>query len=475
MAWPETLSINAWTSGDSTCASPLAGPTSRRWAMGRVAVPNGQNIALGPEAQRSQWWHPDIGWGIMLPANEGLDDAALGRVEDAPEPLQALYRSRSYEIAGVRHPAPLFRWHADASDRHARLYRHYPDGRSERLLIAGSVRGVGPGAMPEYLLIAGSPAVIPWSVQFLLHGAAMVGRLDLDEPNLARYVDALMGEWAGASARADAALVWSVVHGPTDITQMMRDAIAAPIVEKLRTGPELGSNVSFVDGVRDNAMAGRLLDELASRQPGLVVTTSHGKTSPLAQPELMAAQLGLLVDSDLATVSIETLLDGWSPGGAIWYAHACCSAGCEGVNRFDGLVEPGGKVDRVLRVLASLGDSVAPLPRALLGAKSPLRAFLGHVQPTFDWTLCEPQTRQMLTTDIQRALADRLYRHEPLGLAFDRYHRDAVVLAHMHQTALEDFNDGTGDLDLALALRLTARDRQSMVILGDPTVVLTQQ
>ena len=35
--------------------------------------------------------------------------------------------------------------------------------------------------------------------------------------------------------------------------------------------------------------------------------------------------------------------------------------------------------DTMERVASELGPAVAPLPRALLGARKPLRAFIGHV------------------------------------------------------------------------------------------------
>jgi AcrR family transcriptional regulator len=62
------------------------------------------------------------------------------------------------------------------------------------------------------------------------------------------------------------------------------------------------------------------------------------------------------------------------------------------------------EIDTVLNGIAALGNRVAPLPTALLGAKKPARAFVGHVEPTFDWTLQNPDTNQILTDSIQKAL-----------------------------------------------------------------------
>jgi hypothetical protein len=111
----------------------------------------------------------------------------------------------------------------------------------------------------------------------------------------------------------------------------------------------------------------------------------------------MAASLGALVDGQHLTLDIDALLAAWQPDGAIWYAHACCSAGCDNVNSYKELVPAGSTLASVLDGVAALGAQVAPLPQRLLGAAKPLRAFIGHVEPTFDWTLRQPETGQVLT------------------------------------------------------------------------------
>jgi hypothetical protein len=44
--------------------------------------------------------------------------------------------------------------------------------------------GLGDGKTPQYLLIYGSPAEIPWAVQYALNMSTYVGRLDLEGPAL---------------------------------------------------------------------------------------------------------------------------------------------------------------------------------------------------------------------------------------------------------------------------------------------------
>jgi len=132
--------------------------------------------------------------------------------------------------------------------------------------------------------------------------------------------------------------------------------------------------VRFIDGFNEEATSATLVDALQQLKPGFILTTSHGQTGPLDDVQAMARDLGLLVDQDYECAQPEEILAQWQPDGAIWYAHACCSAGSNSTTMFDGLVPAGSDVDRLLKGVASLGARVAPLPRALLGAAKPLRA-----------------------------------------------------------------------------------------------------
>jgi len=122
------------------------------------------------------------------------------------------------------------------------------------------------------------------------------------------------------------------------------------------------------------------------------------------------------------------------------------------------------------------GPRVAPLPRALLGASSPARAFVGHVEPTFDWTLSSPFTGQPLTDSIVAALYDGLGNGLPVGLALDRVYTHIGELAAAHAEASRDYNLTFGTVESAVTAatytKLAWLDRQSTVIIGDPTVAI---
>ena len=284
-AWPEKLTINAWT-GEPQPASDVSAQ-ARRWAVERQAeVP--RFLAPPPPADLRDWRNPEVGWGLVLPEHEELlaADRAIGT--DAPAPIRKLLADRK--------GAPVFRYRPDLHDRFLR--RYYTDRKEQDIAIAGAPRGTGPGRLPRYLLLCGSPEVLPWDLQYVLNTAAFVGRLDLDETGLERYVGALMTGWKDASCQVRQPVVWTVDHGSSDITSLMRRAIAEPVAKDLRSDPDIGEGLHRLAG--GEATARTLIDTLTVRRPALVVSTSHGMTGPLTDPALMAAQLGFLVDGEHA-------------------------------------------------------------------------------------------------------------------------------------------------------------------------------
>jgi hypothetical protein len=354
------------------------------------------------------------------------------------------------------------------------LRRYYEDGPPEDLLTAAPRYGVARGCIPRYLLLYGTPATIPWAVQYALNLALCVGRLDLEpEEGLGNYVDALIDDWRGAASDSHAPLVWSVDHGQPDITWLMARTVADPLAARFMADAQLAASMQLKG--RDATWA-NLITALSERRPGMIVTTSHGMTGPLDNSAAFAAQLGLPVDVNRQAVPLAAFKE-WRPDGAIWYAHACCAAGSDRDTRFADLIEPGSGIRRILDGIAlGAGARVSPLPRVLLGASTPLRAFVGHVEPTFDWTLRMPDSGQVLTNALWTALYNNLYRQAkrtPVSWALRDVFKESATLYGQWQRAVKDYNkEVPGARDLALFRQLAAMDLQTLVVLGDPTVAL---
>ncbi|MEH2612971.1 hypothetical protein [Bradyrhizobium sp. AZCC 1693] len=183
------------------------------------------------------------------------------------------------------------------------------------------------------------------------------------------------------------------------------------------------------------------------------------------------------MDCDYSVLQVDKLR-AWNPSGAIWYAHACCSAGSDGVSRYRSLFPAGSEIGDMLSGISNgAGAITAPMARALLGAQRPLRAFIGHVEPTFDWTLRETENKQVVTHVLVSALYDRLYQKSepnPIGWALEKVYQEAGnYFAYWSNAAADARGQITGARDRALYCQLVAMDRQTTVILGDPTVSLS--
>jgi hypothetical protein len=444
----DQFSINAWIPDGTPATSPATRGVT--WALG-PAVEATDTLAETPPAP-SDWRHPDVGWGLILAADA-----------DIPEPIQELLRTRPN--------SPVFRYKPDWNKRFEFLSTSNGD-----VPIINPEIGIAPGQLPAYLLIYGSPEEIPWTLQYALNASTKrsVGRLDLTNDALENYVWSLINGWKDSQLSFGSAVTWAVDFGASDITRLMRDSIAAKIHDQLSKSPVI-TNATFIDGVSVPATCQALINALNQQKPGLIVTTSHGQTASLPDREEMLAALGLPVGQDRKAVESQMLLSSWQPDGAVWYSHACCSAGNAKPSVFSDLVMPDSGAAQALEAVAPLGTKVAPLPQALLGAKKPLRAFVGHVEPTFNWTLAHPKTGQYMTGGLVRAIAKQLVGQLPIGYSFQDLFGTISPARTLVDDAQRAYSRGEDTEEIRrsmIRMQLLARDIESTVILGDPTATL---
>lgn len=462
--WPTTVSINAWAGGDGAVSGPIR--HGLEWGI-RSELPNIRPFLFSSEApDLSDWRDEKVGWGIILRDTDKYSPADKARAVDAPGPIQELLRDRT--------DAPILRYPPGSPNRFGTLLRYLRNGEVRQPDLGGSEFGIAADRIPYYLLIVGSPAEIPWDLQYALNARYAVGRLDLGETGLANYVACLRSDWARATSHQTSTVFWATDYGKSDMSHTMREYVAKLLFDPFSHDPDTGPNALLIDRDRGGASGQLLIDSLAARKPGLVVTTSHGVTYPDDDPRALSQTLGMLVDDDRAVIRPQEVLDRWDPDGAIWYAHACCSAGAHGDSVYEDLFEPDMPIGKVLRGVAAVGAMAAPFPKALLGARRPLRAFVGHVEPTFDWTIRQSKTRQALTGGLVDALYRHLYQRSscPVGLSFRSHWNSIGTFATEQLTLRKAYAAGEPVTSQLLAAQLSARDRMSTVVLGDPTVRL---
>ncbi|GAA1985263.1 hypothetical protein GCM10009718_23250 [Isoptericola halotolerans] len=448
---------DAW-SGTEPVTGTFA-PDLSAWLAGEFST--AERTARPAPADPWDWRHPDVGWGLVARQPEGAGRDELVAMADLPEDIRRLVTARGGRV---------FRYQPGRTYSQWTLVDHEGDAQP---FLPAVPAGTGAGSLPAFLLVYGNPAQVPWSVQLMLNPVRHVGRLDLEGVALTRYVDALLGEWSESAARWSAPVVWAVDHRAGEITTLMRDVVAAPLHGDMQQDDEL--RPTFVDGRSTDATVASLTDALATGRPAVVVTSSHGQTGPLDDLAAMRADLGKLVDHDHALLDPQELLRSWQPDGAIWFAQACCSAGADGRSAYEGLFD--GDLAATLDGVARLGPVTSPLPRALLGADKPLRAFVGHVEPTFNWTLEFPPNAQELTSQLRTALYERLFLGLPVGYAMEPFYRPVGGLLQGYHAARREYQSTFGaaaapSLDMMVYSRVTALDRASTVILGDPTVAI---
>jgi hypothetical protein len=456
----DTIAIDAYTGSESVSGRFVS--EYREWALGtpQYGKPTMRPAPLDP----ANWRDERVGWGIILAKRADMSPEELATASDAPTPIQELVAARAGKVLRYCPGTAFGNW----------TLRDY--AAQDEIFTPAAAVGMGPQQLPKYLLIYATPAEVPWHIQYGLNPVRYVGRLDLSGEAIENYVGALLDNWTNTASSYDSPVVWAVEHHAGDITELMRDTVAEPIYKALADDDEMPS-ATFIDGRDTPATTGSLRSALVANNPALVVTSSHGMTGPLSDPDAMRANLGLPVDQAHDVLSPDALLADWLPDGAIWFAQACCSAGSDSPTIYRGLFEAGSPLDETLNAVGKVGATTAPLPRALLGAPKPARAFIGHVEPTFNWTLSFPPNRSALTDELKKALYNGLTSGLPVGLAMSDYYRAIGSLLHKYEKARQEFNAKVGaaakpSLDMLVYSRVTAHDRASTVILGDPTAAM---
>jgi hypothetical protein len=404
-----------------------------------------------PDLDLHKWDDLRVGYGIIVAHSAQYNDARLAAGEDLPQSLRELAAQRK---APVLHFTPG-------------NFQYLTNFAANKDFDIGN-SGIGVTGIPQYLLIVGGPELVPWRIQFQLNSRRFVGRLPLDGAALDRYIQYLLKEWEGSESRMNQPVVWSTNHGYPDITELMSAVVAKTLHQRYAKHSNIGDQATLLDSAA--ATRANLCGTLRAKRPALIVSTSHGLIAPLEQPEKIGASIGTPVDQNYQTLDLAELFSGWQPDGAIWYAHACCSAGTSGAGCLAGLASPESDLGLTISALSKTVPTVAPL--RMLAAEKPARAFIGHVEPTFDCTLRNNDSGELFTQPIVDALYTQLLQQNSAGFAMQSLLGPLASVNSAFLNAKRDFKGGDDELAQLLIYSLAGVDIEGTVLLGDPTVRL---
>ena len=404
MTLPSRVAIDAWPG--KPARGKRAGGAADWGARRDGLIRSQQPLEFEEPVDANQWDDQHVGYGVLL------RDDDRGRTVDKVAGTDPLVPSAVRKLLDARPRTVLLWWSPASGDE--KVVRYFAD-RTQPLDIGLTSFGVGKNRLPRYVLIVGGPEVIPWSVQYAFAVRHAVGRLPFADQRLDSYLETMIDDWGDSAVDLRSPVLWSTDHGARDITRLMRSVFSSPL-ERAFSGTLPGmTHLAGADATADNLLE-RMRPSAAS-PPALVVTSSHGATP--TDPDVLRGTLGLPVDQDRRTVDVEDL-DNAMPAGAVWFAQACCSAGGAGESHYEGLLEPESVPAVITELIASLGPVVSPAVLRMLGRPKPVRAIFGHVEPTFDWSLRDPESGQNFATELITGLSSNLHHGTPLGQILSR-------------------------------------------------------
>lgn len=372
---------------------------------------------------------------------------------------------------------PLLDLRRDAAGDLYREFR-YKVGESKSRFLARNGKGAGPVTpekVPYYLLIVGSPELIPFSFQYALDVQYAVGRIDLPTPQAyANYAASVVAAETGGVRRSRSVAFWGVARDPA--TEISARHLVQPLVKWM------GDNAAgwtTQTALGDGATRERLRGWLGGPEtPAFLFAASHGLTFPADHPDQRRRQ-GALLCADWPGP------EGWSQplprefylcaddvagdaqlAGLIAFCFACYGAGTPSEDDFDQL-----RLNKFTQLAPQ--PFVAALPTQLLShPNGGALAAVGHVDRTWGYSFLTGDNRR--ETEVFTSMMDWLLQGYPVGAALEFFGARYAELGNELLPELRKVQEFGKAVDAAEFVgQLTAHmDARSYVVVGDPAVRL---
>ncbi|HEY0515128.1 MAG TPA: hypothetical protein VGH73_24745, partial [Thermoanaerobaculia bacterium] len=375
-----------------------------------------------------------------------------------------------------------------AGQRYEHLYKefngdtafHDGEGKEDFLVHRDATLGpVNPHRMPYYLLIVGSPKLIPYLFQHQLDLQYAVGRICFDTPEeYAMYARSVVQAETGAVKR-DKRVSFFGVKNPDDLaTSLSADNLVSPLVEHLRTPLEWQESKDWqvAAAVAEEATKARLGRMLGGEEtPALLFTASHGMGFPCGDPMQRTHQGSLLcqdwpgpqawrksVPPELY-FSVDDVGPDARVGGLVAFHFACHGAGVPATDNF---AAHNGQPPRVL----APEPFVSRLPQRLLAHPGGgALAVIGHVERAWAYSfLSKTSTSQVEAFESTLRLLMDGY---PVGFAMEYFNQLYGELAADLIAAVQrsDYGDKVDPEEIA-GLWTASNDARNYAVVGDPAV-----
>jgi hypothetical protein len=401
------------------------------------------------------------GWAIVFHEDES---------EDVKKALQPLIDHRGKAISDT--------------NKLKKLEYRSGDDWSKWLAWQGvSAGNIDPKKVPFYILLIGSPELIPFSFGHLLDVEYAVGRLHFDTAaEYTAYVQSLIDyESSPTVPNAREAVFFGTRHPSDKATELSADHLVKPLLEGNETSE--GKPIAEYGQFRSKALWGAdatkqaLRDTLHSpantKPAAFLFTAGHGMGFPVDHPQQLSSQGALLcqdwpglgqIAPDHYFAASDVTNDA-RVHGMIAFHFACYGAGTPAFDRF--IYDPGFPPEPI-----ASHAFLSALPKKLLShSNGGALAVIGHVERAWGYSITGDTTGPQLIP-FQNSIG-RLLRGEPIGFAMKDFNERYAALS----TNLSDLQD---KLNLSFPISestlvstwIERNDAEGYVVLGDPAVRL---
>ena len=405
----------------------------------------------------------EVGWTFLVAADDPDKDSLTAALADL-----AAHSNMADPAAPLIYPA------------------NEPDWIDDGYLGLGDV-GPGPGHRPAYVLLAGDPVHLPFTLQVDLAAAgAIVGRLALDDrASLEAYVAKVIACETATDPRPQATAVVLAPEVKGDVTTYSRRFMAEPISRLLNGDAHLMS----LDLLGPDATRANLLHALKDTRPAIVFTASHGAAVVTADGAAEQrrvngawcleppAPAGPTDDWDWLLA--EELPDQpFCPGGIV-VQFACFGGGTSDHSSYAAWLGPEGSNE-----FDAEQPFVAALPKALLAHPDGPVAHVGHVDVAVLHGFDDPAKPvpaggadshprlEPFKTLVRRAVGDLA----PVGFALRDLHARAASMSatiattfdRLQQRGIDIADMPPADRDAFLDVFIRRNDAMHFLLSGDP-------